>query len=71
MPLERWPRLHRLALMNGAPVPDWLYRLFVQTKTTAELQPYPAAAMTIEHAPRLIAYGGPELHVYTMNCWTL
>ncbi|MDZ7711530.1 MAG: methylenetetrahydrofolate reductase [Roseovarius sp.] len=71
MPLERWPRLKRFALMNGASVPDWLNQLFARTEATPELEPYLAAAMTIEHARRLIAYGAPELHVYTMNRWTL
>lgn len=71
MPLERWPRLKRFARMNGASVPDWLNQLFARTETTPELEPYLAAAMTIEHARRLIAYGAPEMHIYTMNRWTL
>ena len=71
MPLERWPRLKRFALMNGASVPDWLNQLFARAETTPELEPYLAAAITIEHARRLIAYGAPEMHVYTMNRWPL
>ncbi len=71
MPLEKWPRLKRFALMNGASVPDWLNQLFARTETTPELEAYLAAAITIEHARRLIAYGAPELHVYTMNRWPL
>jgi methylenetetrahydrofolate reductase (NADPH) len=30
-----------------------------------------AMAVMIEQARRLIAYGAPGLHVYTMNRWTL
>ncbi len=71
MPLERWPRLKRFALMNGTSVPEWLNQLFARTETTPELEPYLAAALTIEHARRLIAYGAPEIHVYTMNRWSL
>ena len=71
MPLERWPRLKRFALMNEASVPDWLNQLFARTETTPELEPYLAAVMTVEHARRLIAYGAPEMHVYTMNRWSL
>jgi len=71
MPMERWPRLKRFALMNGASIPEWLNQLFAQTETTPEIEPYLAAAITIEHARRLIAYGAPEMHVYTMNRWTL
>jgi len=69
MPLERWPRLKRFAQMNGAMVPDWLNELFARAETTPELEPYLAATMTTEHARRLIAYGAPEMHVYTMNRW--
>ena len=71
MPLERWPRLKRFARANGAAVPDWLNQLFARVEDTPELEPYLAAATTIEHARRLIAYGAPELHVYTMNRWPL
>ncbi|MCZ0813041.1 MAG: methylenetetrahydrofolate reductase [Pseudomonadota bacterium] len=71
MPLERWPRLKRFARMNGAMVPDWLNQLFARAETAPELEPYLAAAMTIEHARQLIAYGAPEIHVYTMNRWPL
>lgn len=71
MPLENWPRLKRFALMNGASVPDWLNRLFARVETTPELEPHIGAAVTIEHARRLIAYGAPEIHVYTMNRWSL
>lgn len=71
MPLEKWPRVKRFAHMNGAAVPDWLNKLLAQTETTPELEPYLAAAISIEHARRLIAYGAPEMHVYTMNNWSL
>ncbi|WP_294623404.1 methylenetetrahydrofolate reductase [uncultured Roseovarius sp.] len=71
MPLEKWPRVKRFARMNAASVPDWLNKLLAQTETTPELEPCLAAAITIEHARRLIAYGAPEMHVYTMNNWSL
>lgn len=71
MPVERWHRLKRLALLNGASVPDWLNKIFAQAENAPEIEPYLAAAITIEHARRLIAYGAPEMHVYTMNRWSL
>ncbi|MCF3973989.1 methylenetetrahydrofolate reductase [Paracoccus salsus] len=71
MPMERWPRLRRFARANGTAVPDWLDRLFAKAEATPELEPYLAAAMTVEHARRLVAYGAPALHVYTMNRWPL
>lgn len=71
MPVERWHRFKRLALMNGAFVPDWLEKLFARAETAPELEPYIAGAITIEHARRLIAYGAPAMHVYTMNRWPL
>ncbi|RFU11675.1 5,10-methylenetetrahydrofolate reductase [Rhodobacteraceae bacterium W635] len=71
MPMARWPRVRRFARMNGTAVPDWLDRLFAEAEATPELEPYLAAAMTVEHARRLVAYGAPSLHVYTMNRWPL
>jgi len=71
MPVERWYRLKRFALMNGASVPDWIEKLFARAETAPELEPYIAGAITIEHARQLIAYGAPAMHVYTMNRWPL
>jgi len=71
MPMERWPRVRRFARMNGTAVPDWLDRLFAKAEATPALEPYLAAVMTVEHARRLVAYGAPSLHVYTMNRWPL
>lgn len=71
MPMERWPRVKRFARMNGTAVPDWLDRLFAEAEATPELEPYLAAAITVEHARLLVAYGAPSLHVYTMNRWPM
>jgi methylenetetrahydrofolate reductase (NADPH) len=71
MLVERWPQLKRFALINGVSVPDWLNKLFARAENTPELEPYLAAAIMIEHARRLIAFGAPEMHVYTMNRWSL
>jgi methylenetetrahydrofolate reductase (NADPH) len=71
MPMDRWPRLKRFARANGAAVPDWMDRLFSKAEATPALETYLAAAMTVEHARRLVAYGAPEIHVYTMNRWPL
>ena len=71
MPLEGWPRLKRFAQTNCTKVPDWLDRLFARAEATPELEPYLAATATVEQARRLIAYGAPGLHIYTMNRWPL
>ena len=71
MPLEGWTRLRGFARANGTHVPDWLDRLFAPAEAKPELMPYLAAAATVEQARRLIAYGAPALHVYTMNRWPL
>ncbi|RDC74103.1 methylenetetrahydrofolate reductase [NAD(P)H] [Rhodovulum sp. 12E13] len=71
MPLEGWTRLRSFARANGARVPDWLERLFVQGEDTPELMPHLAAVATLEQARRLIAFGAPALHVYCMNRWPL
>lgn len=69
MPLGSWTRLRRSATANGASIPVWLDRLFSQAAALPELMPYLSAASTIELARRLIAFGAPAVHVYTMNRW--
>jgi methylenetetrahydrofolate reductase (NADPH) len=71
MPLDGWTRLRGFARANGTTVPDWLERLFRQGEETPELMPALAATATLEQARRLIAYGAPALHVYSMNRWPL
>jgi methylenetetrahydrofolate reductase (NADPH) len=71
MPLDNWPRVRRFAIDNGAGIPGWLDQLFAEGERTPALMPHLATALTVEHARRLIAYGAPELHVYTMNRWEL
>lgn len=71
MPPDDWHRMRRFALANDASVPRWLDQLFAQCGQTPALMPHLAAAVTVEHVRRLIAYGAPELHVYTMNRWEL
>jgi methylenetetrahydrofolate reductase (NADPH) len=71
MPLEGWARVRGFAKANRVSVPDWLERLFARTEETPEIAPMVAAAATVEQARRLIAYGAPALHVYTMNRWRL
>ncbi|OSQ42166.1 methylenetetrahydrofolate reductase [Marivita geojedonensis] len=69
MPLDGWSRLKRFAKKTETKVPLWLSRLFACGEETPELMPLLASAATVEQARRLIAYGAPELHVYTMNRW--
>ncbi len=71
MPLENWSRLRGFARANGVSVPSWLDHLFAEGNQPPELLPYLSAAATIEQARRLIGYGAPALHVYTMNRWPL
>jgi len=71
MPLDGWTRLRGFARANGAAVPDWLERLFRQGEEAPDTMPALAAAATLEQARRLVAYGAPALHVYSMNRWPL
>jgi methylenetetrahydrofolate reductase (NADPH) len=71
MPLDDWTRMRSFALGNGTGIPEWLDRLFDVGKMTPEIMPNLACAAMVEQARRLIAYGAPALHVYTMNRWPL
>lgn len=71
MPIESWTRVRGFARANEVSVPNWLDHLFSQAEQVPELLPYISAAATIEQAHRLIGYGAPALHVYTMNRWPL
>jgi methylenetetrahydrofolate reductase (NADPH) len=69
MPLESWPRIRGFARANGAGVPEWLDGLLSGLEETPETARMVALAATLEQARRLIAYGAPALHVYTLNRW--
>ena len=71
MPLDDWQRMRSFAQANGTGIPEWLDKLFALGETTPEIMPNLAVATMIEQARRLIAYGAPALHVYTMNRWPL
>lgn len=71
MPLDDWKRMRSFALANGTGIPEWLDKLFAMGETTPEIMPNLALAAMVEQARRLIAYGAPALHVYTLNRWPL
>lgn len=71
MPLDNWKRTRSFAVANGTSIPEWLDRLFALGAQTPKIMPNLAVAVMIEQARRLIAYGAPALHVYTMNRWLL
>jgi len=71
MPLEQWGRIRSFGRANGARIPEWLDRLLTGHEETPEVARLIAATATMEQARRLIAYGAPALHVYTLNRWQL
>ena len=71
MPLDSWPRVRRFALSTGTSIPNWLDRMLNQAGERPETLPLVGMAATLEQARRLIAYGAPALHVYTLNHWQL
>ncbi|WP_157932961.1 methylenetetrahydrofolate reductase [Roseovarius salinarum] len=71
MPLDDWPRVRNFALRTGASVPGWLDRLLTERDGEGPVTPLLAAAATLEQTRRLIAYGAPALHIYTLNHWHL
>lgn len=71
MPLDNWPRVRRFALSTGTSVPGWLDRMLTLAADSPETLPLVGMAATLEQARRLIAYGAPTLHVYTLNRWQI
>lgn len=71
MPLESWQRIRGFARQNEAQVPKWLDQLFHGLEESPEVSRLVAMAATLEQARRLVAYGAPALHVYTLNRWQL
>ncbi|MGG7646018.1 methylenetetrahydrofolate reductase [Rhodovulum sp. YNF3179] len=71
MPLDDWSRVRKFAVRTGATVPPWLDRFFAHMDAAPELAPLLGTAATLEHLRRLVAYGAPALHVYTLNRWAV
>ncbi len=71
MPLDDWKRMRSFALANETSIPEWLDRLFSIGEVTPDIMPNLAVVAMVEQARRLIAYGAPALHVYTMNRWPM
>lgn len=71
MPLTLWPRVRRFALRAGTTVPAWLDTIFSGTEDEPDVQRMTAMTVAAEHVRRLVAYGAPGLHVYTLNHWVL
>jgi len=71
MLLENWQRVWNFALSVGASVPEWLKQLLAEQEKDAEVGRLIAMATTTEQVRRLIAYGAPALHIYTLNHWEM
>ncbi len=71
MTLTLWPRVRRFALRAGTTVPAWLDEIFDGTEGEPEVQRMTAMTVMAEQVRRLVAYGAPALHFYTLNHWVL
>ncbi|SDG31258.1 5,10-methylenetetrahydrofolate reductase (NAD(P)) [Limimonas halophila] len=66
-----WRRIRRFAVKAGASVPDWLDELFDGVEDEPEIAQLTAMATVQQQVRRLIAYGAPAIHFYTMNTWQI
>ena len=71
MPIVNWSRVKAFAEMNGTSVPKELDSLFERLKDRGEDIRSTAMEVLLKDAHRLIAYGAPALHIYTLNRWEM
>ena len=67
MPVTNFNGARRMAIMNGASVPDWLAKLFEGLEDEAETRKLVAIVAAAEQCVRLRANGIQDFHFYTLN----
>jgi len=67
MPVTNFNGARRMAVMNGASVPDWLAKLFEGLEDEAETRKLVAIVAAAEQCVRLRANGIQDFHFYTLN----
>lgn len=67
MPVTNFNGARRMAIMNGASVPDWLAKLFEGLDDEAETRKLVAIVAAAEQCVRLRANGVQDFHFYTLN----
>ncbi|HEX4890241.1 MAG TPA: methylenetetrahydrofolate reductase [Alphaproteobacteria bacterium] len=67
MPVTNFNGAQRMAIMNGASVPDWFARMFEGLENEAETRQLVAIVAAAEQCVRLRANGVGDFHFYTLN----
>jgi len=67
MPVTNFTGAQRMAVMNGASVPDWFARLFEGLENEAETRKMVAIVAAAEQCVKLRANGVEDFHFYTLN----
>ncbi len=67
MPVTNFNGARRMAVMNGASVPDWFARLFDGLEDEAEIRKLVAIVAAAEQCVKLRANGIEDFHFYTLN----
>lgn len=67
MPVTNFSGAQRMAVMNGASVPDWFAKLFEGLESEAEVRKMVAVVAAAEQCVRLRANGIQDFHFYTLN----
>ncbi len=67
MPVTNFTGAQRMAVMNGASVPDWFARLFEGLENEVETRKLVAIVAAAEQCVRLRTNGIQDFHFYTLN----
>jgi len=66
-----WRRVRRFAVKAGASIPPWVDELFDGVEEEPEVAQLMSMTFVQNHVRRLIAYGAPAVHIYTLNRWQI
>ena len=67
MPVTNFNGAKRMAVMNGASVPEWFERLFEGLEDETEIRKLVSTVAAAEQCARLRAHGVEDFHFYTLN----
>ncbi|HAK61649.1 MAG TPA: methylenetetrahydrofolate reductase [NAD(P)H], partial [Alphaproteobacteria bacterium] len=67
MPVTNFNGAKRMAVMNGASIPEWFENLFDGLEDETEIRKLVSTVAAAEQCARLRAHGVEDFHFYTLN----